>query len=214
MFLSDGAFDVLLIDTAGRLQNRTELMDELEEMIRVMKKVDATAPHAVAAQATIASLFLLFFDFEALTDNVVFISFLMYALAAVGLMVLRRKRPDLPRPYRTVGYPVVPLVFLAASVLMLLNAAIEQPHGEGLLGLALRYCHPQVEGGLDAECPCHSHPQVVRLEVVGRLDLDVALEALAIVREEPPLDLVRSVEQDHAPLKALQIARLGPVHQE
>jgi len=39
--------DVLLIDTAGRLQNRTELMEELEKVIRVMKKVDATAPHAV-----------------------------------------------------------------------------------------------------------------------------------------------------------------------
>lgn len=39
--------DVLLIDTAGRLQNRTELMDELEKIIRVMKKVDASAPHAV-----------------------------------------------------------------------------------------------------------------------------------------------------------------------
>jgi len=39
--------DVLLIDTAGRLQNRTELMDELEKVVRVMKKVDATAPHAV-----------------------------------------------------------------------------------------------------------------------------------------------------------------------
>jgi fused signal recognition particle receptor len=39
--------DVLLIDTAGRLQNKAVLMDELEKIIRVMKKVDATAPHAV-----------------------------------------------------------------------------------------------------------------------------------------------------------------------
>jgi fused signal recognition particle receptor len=39
--------DVLLVDTAGRLQNRTELMDELEKMVRVMKKLDASAPHAV-----------------------------------------------------------------------------------------------------------------------------------------------------------------------
>jgi fused signal recognition particle receptor len=39
--------DVLLIDTAGRLQNRTELMDELQKIIRVMKKVDAAVPHAV-----------------------------------------------------------------------------------------------------------------------------------------------------------------------
>jgi fused signal recognition particle receptor len=39
--------DVLLIDTAGRLQNKTELMSELEKVVRVMKKVDASAPHAV-----------------------------------------------------------------------------------------------------------------------------------------------------------------------
>jgi fused signal recognition particle receptor len=39
--------DVLLIDTAGRLQNRAELMKELEKVVRVIGKVDATAPHAV-----------------------------------------------------------------------------------------------------------------------------------------------------------------------
>src|SRR5918993_899201 len=41
------AIDVLLIDTAGRLQNKAELMNELEKVVRVMKKVDAEAPHAV-----------------------------------------------------------------------------------------------------------------------------------------------------------------------
>src|SRR5689334_1662253 len=39
--------DVVLMDTAGRLQNRAELMSELEKIIRVMRKVDAGAPHAV-----------------------------------------------------------------------------------------------------------------------------------------------------------------------
>jgi fused signal recognition particle receptor len=39
--------DVLMVDTAGRLQNRTELMEELHKIVRVIKKVDATAPHAV-----------------------------------------------------------------------------------------------------------------------------------------------------------------------
>jgi len=39
--------DVVLMDTAGRLQNRAELMGELEKIVRVMKKVDAEAPHAV-----------------------------------------------------------------------------------------------------------------------------------------------------------------------
>jgi fused signal recognition particle receptor len=39
--------DVVLIDTAGRLQNRVELMGELEKMVRVLRKVDPDAPHAV-----------------------------------------------------------------------------------------------------------------------------------------------------------------------
>ena len=39
--------DVVLVDTAGRLQNRAELMGELEKMIRVIRKVEPTAPHAV-----------------------------------------------------------------------------------------------------------------------------------------------------------------------
>src|ERR1043165_9068579 len=43
---TDGA-DVLIVDTAGRLQNRAELMSELEKMLRVIKKLDAAAPHAV-----------------------------------------------------------------------------------------------------------------------------------------------------------------------
>jgi fused signal recognition particle receptor len=43
----DDKRDVLLIDTAGRLQNKTELMVELEKVVRVIKKVDASAPHAV-----------------------------------------------------------------------------------------------------------------------------------------------------------------------
>lgn len=41
------AADVLIVDTAGRLQNRAELMGELEKIVRVMKKVDPAAPHAV-----------------------------------------------------------------------------------------------------------------------------------------------------------------------
>jgi fused signal recognition particle receptor len=43
----EGGVDVLLVDTAGRLQNRTELMGELEKVVRVIKKADASAPHAV-----------------------------------------------------------------------------------------------------------------------------------------------------------------------
>jgi basic amino acid/polyamine antiporter, APA family len=72
--------------------------------------------HSIWVQALIAILFLLFFNFNQLTGNVVFVSFFFYALAAVGLLVLRRKRPDLPRPYKVPLYPWVPLLYIAATV--------------------------------------------------------------------------------------------------
>ena len=43
----DGGIDVLLMDTAGRLQNKQALMEELEKVIRVIKKIDPSAPHDV-----------------------------------------------------------------------------------------------------------------------------------------------------------------------
>jgi APA family basic amino acid/polyamine antiporter len=49
-----------------------------------------------------------------------------------GAYVLRRIRPDLPRPYRTVGYPITPAVFLLASVGMVLNALITDPVNTGV----------------------------------------------------------------------------------
>lgn len=81
---------------------------------------------AIAAQAGIAILFLLFFDFDQLTDSVVFVSFLFYALAAIGLLVLRRKYPDLPRPYKVPGYPFVPLAFIVASLAFVGYLAYDQ----------------------------------------------------------------------------------------
>ncbi len=44
---TDGGYDVLLMDTAGRLQNKQALMDELEKVLRVLRKIDSTAPHDV-----------------------------------------------------------------------------------------------------------------------------------------------------------------------
>ncbi|MFP6758595.1 MAG: signal recognition particle-docking protein FtsY, partial [Alphaproteobacteria bacterium] len=41
------AYDVLIVDTAGRLQNKADLMEELAKLVRVVKKLDATAPHSV-----------------------------------------------------------------------------------------------------------------------------------------------------------------------
>jgi amino acid transporter len=64
-----------------------------------------------------------------------------YCLAVGAVFVLRRKRPDLPRPYRTIGYPIVPLVCLAGAGGMLVNALINDPVNSaitfGLIGLGV-----------------------------------------------------------------------------
>jgi basic amino acid/polyamine antiporter, APA family len=98
--------------------------------------------HSIWVQAGLAILFLLFLDFNALTDNVVFVSLFFYALAAVGLIVLRRRRPDLPRPYKVPLYPWVPVLYIASMALFvgyLLYQAVTDLEGVGyrVAGLAI-----------------------------------------------------------------------------
>lgn len=71
---------------------------------------------SIWAQAVLSIAFLMFLDFNALTDNVVFISLFFYSMTAMALLVLRRKRPDLPRPYKVPLYPWVPLLYITASL--------------------------------------------------------------------------------------------------
>jgi len=53
---------------------------------------------------------------------VIFAALVFYALTTIGLFILRRRAPDLPRPYRAFGYPVLPALYVAltAGVMMLL----------------------------------------------------------------------------------------------
>ncbi|HET8553205.1 MAG TPA: amino acid permease [Rhodanobacteraceae bacterium] len=53
------------------------------------------------------------------------------ALAVVGLFILRRKRPDFPRRYRALGYPVIPALFVLATVVVVANSLWQQPWSTG-----------------------------------------------------------------------------------
>jgi APA family basic amino acid/polyamine antiporter len=57
-------------------------------------------------------------------------------LTVLGVMILRKKRPDLPRPYKTLGYPIVPAIFLLISVWILTYGLLYRPK-ESLAGLAI-----------------------------------------------------------------------------
>jgi basic amino acid/polyamine antiporter, APA family len=74
--------------------------------------------------------------FEEIITYVIFTSWILYAMTTAGVIVLRRKRPDLARPYRTLGYPVVPVLFVVAAMCILVSTLIESTR-ESLIGLSM-----------------------------------------------------------------------------
>ncbi len=90
-------------------------------------------PHvAIVLCAALGITYVSFRTFEQLADAFVLGIWPFYALAVWAVFVLRRKEPDAPRTYRTWGYPVTPLLFLAASLYMLGNALVLQPVATGI----------------------------------------------------------------------------------
>lgn len=87
---------------------------------------------AIGLATTLGVVYVLFNDFQQLADKFVLGIWPFYALAVAGVYMLRRTRPALPRPYRTVGYPVTPAIFLVASVGMVVNALVTDPVNTGV----------------------------------------------------------------------------------
>jgi len=81
---------------------------------------------AVVLMMVMGIIFILIRRFNDLANQFIIGIWPFYALAVAGVFVLRRKRPDLERPYRTWGFPVVPLLFLAGAVLLLGNYLVAE----------------------------------------------------------------------------------------
>ncbi len=91
---------------------------------------------AVLMQAGWACVLAASGTYDQLTDYVVFASWIFYGLVTSAVFVLRFRAPDLPRPYRTLGYPVVPLVFVVVALWLVINTLINRPL-ESVAGLVL-----------------------------------------------------------------------------
>jgi APA family basic amino acid/polyamine antiporter len=91
---------------------------------------------AILASAAWSAVLALTGTFEQLLTYVVFAGWAFYALAAASIFVYRRRRPDAPRPFRTPGYPITPVVFIAVSATIVVNTLITQPK-QALLGLGI-----------------------------------------------------------------------------
>jgi APA family basic amino acid/polyamine antiporter len=83
-----------------------------------------TPARAIALIATLSAAFVLIRTFEDLADTFVLAIWPFYALAAVGVIVLRRTRPDTPRPVRVFGYPIPPILFVVSAIAILGNSLL------------------------------------------------------------------------------------------
>lgn len=90
---------------------------------------------ALLLQTSLVAVLLLTSTFENVLTYVQFSLQLCSFLTVLGLMILRRTHPDLPRPVRCWGYPVTPLLFLGISLWMLAYVLLQRPL-ESLAGLA------------------------------------------------------------------------------
>ncbi|MFQ5663460.1 MAG: APC family permease [Terriglobia bacterium] len=111
-----------------------------------VEPVHHTPAKALLLQCVISCVLILIFGlyrnplqaFEGLLTYTIFGLWIFYGMTTASLFVLRRKEPHLPRPYRTLGYPWVPGIFVVMAAVICLNTVLNKPKeaGLGLLFLA------------------------------------------------------------------------------
>ena len=93
---------------------------------------------ALVAQSVWTSLLCLTGTYGQLLDYVIFAALLFYALTTIGLFVLRAKRPDAERPYRAIGYPVLPALYIVlASAVAIILLVADKTRAQAVSGLVL-----------------------------------------------------------------------------
>jgi APA family basic amino acid/polyamine antiporter len=95
-----------------------------------------TPAASIIAQSAWASLLVLSGSADALTNYTGFAIVLFAGVAVLSLFVLRRREPGAPRPFRAIGYPVAPAIFVIACLLIVVNAVYSRPQPT-LAGLAV-----------------------------------------------------------------------------
>ena len=93
-----------------------------------------TPSTSILAQGVWAFLLTFSGTYEQLYTFVIFVVIVFHLATGIAVFVLRRSRPDAPRPYRTWGYPVVPIIFILSSGLLVANTLFEKPV-ESLIGV-------------------------------------------------------------------------------
>ena len=106
---------------------------------RAIARVDEkhrTPGVSILALCTWSALLVLSGSYRQLFTYVIFASWILYGMAAAAVIVLRIKRPDLNRPYRTLGYPVVPILFVLVAGVFIISTLWDSPR-ESIMGIVL-----------------------------------------------------------------------------
>jgi APA family basic amino acid/polyamine antiporter len=83
-----------------------------------------------------ASVLVLSGTFDQLTDMIIFAVFIFYGATSLGVIILRRRMPDAPRPYKVWGYPFVPIVYILFCIGLFINTVVARPR-EAAIGVVL-----------------------------------------------------------------------------
>ena len=106
---------------------------------RAIARVDEkhrTPGVSILALSAWSALLVLSGSYRQLFTYVIFASWILYGMATAAVIVLRIKRPDLNRPYRTLGYPVVPILFVLVAGVFIISTLWDSPR-ESIMGIAL-----------------------------------------------------------------------------
>jgi APA family basic amino acid/polyamine antiporter len=104
--------------------------------MKSLSKSTSVPVFSIVVQAIWSCVLALSGTFDQLTDCLLFASWIFYGLVTSSVFVLRRKMPNATRPYKTLGYPLIPMVFVLVAVWLIINTLFTRPV-ESIVGLGL-----------------------------------------------------------------------------
>ena len=98
-------------------------------------KFDSPA-NALIMQCVWASLLTFSGTFHQLITYIIFASWIFYAMSAGAVIILRKNKPNMKRPYKTPLYPLIPIVFIIFAIIITINTILEAPR-DAIIGLII-----------------------------------------------------------------------------
>ncbi|MGZ3742653.1 MAG: APC family permease [Pseudobdellovibrionaceae bacterium] len=135
IFSAVGAMNGSIL-TSARIPYAMAMDGLFHRSLATLHKKSKSPYVSVLTQGVVAAIFALSGTFDQLTDYVVFASWIFYALVSSSVFAFRRSHPEVARPYKTLGYPYLPILFLICALLLIVNTAWSMPK-ESTIGLVL-----------------------------------------------------------------------------